>query len=263
MWLLIQKKNKTVTLHPITNIVTCITTEKLEYRDLVRGKTKRVKKRYVQKNQTIITRILRTRGNKHDIFIHWSKISVRRKEKYVQTVCDICTQKIEIQLVRLPEGLKLIKYPGDVITPKAGIKMIKYHWNNIVSYKRPQYMLMDAEYTKRLHEKIRICQFRNLKTIPDAFFIQYNLGQYTYRGYVCAEIRKVMYGLPQARIILHYQLVEVLEPFGYAPISVRSGMCHHKVLLIIFTSVVDNFRIKYTGKIIPNTSSTTYVGNKK
>ena len=54
-----------------------------------------------------------------------------------------------------------------------------------------------------------------------------------------------MYGLVQSFIISHTYLKEHLLPFGYAPAPITPCLWRHKNRGIKFTSVVDNFGIKY------------------
>ena len=55
-------------------------------------------------------------------------------------------------------------------------------------------------------------------------FIYYNLYKYYHNGYVYAEFIKGMYRIPQEGPIVHDQLVGILKPFVYAPMSVISGL---------------------------------------
>ena len=43
-------------------------------------------------------------------------------------------------------------------------------------------------------------------------------------GCVYIEVRKGMYGLPQARILAHQQLIKHLQPFGYYPCPYTPGL---------------------------------------
>ena len=49
--------------------------------------------------------------------------------------------------------------------------------------------------------------------IPEEFIQEYNLQQYvTPNGWVFFEIRKGMYGLPQADVLAHAKLKSILKP---------------------------------------------------
>jgi hypothetical protein len=77
----------------------------------------------------------------------------------------------------------------------------------------------------------------------------YNLAALAKNGYVFVEIRKGMYGLPQAGILAtNERLVKHLAPFGYHPTPHTPGLFTHKTRPISFTLVVDDFGIKYVGR---------------
>ena len=67
-------------------------------------------------------------------------------------------------------------------------------------------------------------------------------------GYINCEIRKGMYGLPQAEIIAQQLSEERLAKEGYQQSKIVPGLWTHKTRDISFTLVVDNFAIKYTKK---------------
>jgi hypothetical protein len=84
--------------------------------------------------------------------------------------------------------------------------------------------------------------------IPDEIMDQYNLHDLVENGYVYVEIRKGMYGLPQAGKLANDRLTKFLEPHGYVPTAVTPGLWKHKTRDISFTLVVDDFAVKYTKK---------------
>ena len=57
-----------------------------------------------------------------------------------------------------------------------------------------------------------------------------------------------MYELPQAGQIAHDALVKHLKPYGYRPSSKTLGIWTHNIHPINFTLLVDDFRVKYSGK---------------
>ena len=59
-----------------------------------------------------------------------------------------------------------------------------------------------------------------LQKTPNIFCILYNLYQYVHNRYVYTEVKKGIYKLQYEGIITHVQVVEFLEPFGYALVSV-------------------------------------------
>ena len=67
-------------------------------------------------------------------------------------------------------------------------------------------------------------------------------------GYVYCEIRKGMYGLPQAGIIAQELLAKRLEEHGYSQSATTPSLWKHKWCPIIFSPVVDDFGVKYVGE---------------
>ena len=67
-------------------------------------------------------------------------------------------------------------------------------------------------------------------------------------GYVYVDIRKVMYGLPQAGFLAQELLEQRLQKQGYTQIKVTPGFCTHAWRPIRFILVVDDFGVKYVGK---------------
>ena len=67
-------------------------------------------------------------------------------------------------------------------------------------------------------------------------------------GFVYWEIRKGMYGLPQAGIIAQELLAKQLKEHGYSQSETTPGLWKHKWRLIIFSLVVNDFGVKYVGE---------------
>jgi hypothetical protein len=83
--------------------------------------------------------------------------------------------------------------------------------------------------------------------IPPTILAQYQLAPLIHNNSVTVEIRKGMYGLPQAGILAHDRLVEHLARHGYVKAPHTAGLFRHVTRPIQFTLVVDNFGVKYTG----------------
>ena len=90
--------------------------------------------------------------------------------------------------------------------------------------------------------------FINIEDIPDDIVKQYNLTEIASNGKVYVEIRKGMYGLPQAGILANKLLQQNLAQFGYYQCKHTPGLWKHKTRPITFVLVVDDFGVKYVGK---------------
>ena len=84
--------------------------------------------------------------------------------------------------------------------------------------------------------------------IPEEIIIQYNLRPLVHNGYIYIEIRKGMYGLPQAGILANKLLIKRLAEEGYSPCEHTPGLWKHATRPIKFSLVVDDFGVQYTGK---------------
>ncbi|NNE46316.1 MAG: hypothetical protein HKN37_06620, partial [Rhodothermales bacterium] len=63
---------------------------------------------------------------------------------------------------------------------------------------------------------------------------------------VYTELRRGMYGLPQAGRIANELLVERMAPHGYEPVAITAGLWRHRERDTKFTLIVDDFGVKYT-----------------
>jgi hypothetical protein len=84
--------------------------------------------------------------------------------------------------------------------------------------------------------------------IPDKIIAQYNLLPLIHRNCVYMEIRKGIYGLPQAGILANQLLAKRLALHGYTQTPHTSGLWKPHSPPIAFSLVVDDFGVKYVGK---------------
>ena len=77
---------------------------------------------------------------------------------------------------------------------------------------------------------------------------QYNMVALALDGYVHLEMRRAVWGLPQAGILANKCLPCKLAPFGYYKHTNTSGLWYHKSHPISFTLVVEDFSVKYVNK---------------
>jgi hypothetical protein len=99
----------------------------------------------------------------------------------------------------------------------------------------------------------------NIADFPEDVIEQYNLKEIANKaGMVFVEIRKGMYGLPQAGLLAQELLEQRLNKHSYHQSNQTPGLWTHKWGPIQFSLVVDNFGIKYkTGS--PETSTSDLV----
>jgi hypothetical protein len=87
-----------------------------------------------------------------------------------------------------------------------------------------------------------------LSRFPEEIIQKYNLNDLAVDGWVYIKIRKCMYCLKQAGLLVNQLLQTLLAPFGYYPARHTPGLLLHKTQHISFTLVIDDFADKYVGK---------------
>jgi hypothetical protein len=123
-----------------------------------------------------------------------------RTATYGRIVVEIRPQKKEQERTRLTVGGNLIDYPGDVSTKTAGLSAVKMLLNSVVSTPNAQFMCMDV---KNFYLNIPMTRYEymrmHISLIPQEIIEKYNLLDIVdANGWIYMEIRKGMYGLPQA-----------------------------------------------------------------
>ncbi len=112
-----------------------------------------------------------------------------------------------------------------------------------------KYMCID---TKSFYQSAALEYYEYMK-IPITLFPrwiikQYELEQHVFNGYVHLELRRAVWGLPQAGILTNKRLKRKLASFGYHECKNTPGLWYHDTKNITFTLVVDNFGVKYVDK---------------
>ena len=88
-----------------------------------------------------------------------------------------------------------------------------------------------------------------LELFPDDVIEEYNLrGKVEPNGYVYIEVRKSMYGLPQAGLLAQKLLEKRLAKHGYKQSVVTPGLWTHGWRPICFSLAVDDFGVKYVSE---------------
>ena len=87
-----------------------------------------------------------------------------------------------------------------------------------------------------------------LACIPYEIIEQYSLCTLSYDVWVYLEIRKGMPGLKQAGRIANDRLKAHLAHFGFVHVPRTPALWKHNTKPILFSLIVDDFGVKYTGK---------------
>jgi hypothetical protein len=168
---------------------------------------------------------------------------------YVKFVCAYKPHKYDPHRVRMTVGGDRIEYPGEVATKTADITVTKAILNSVCSTKAALYMNMDIKNyylgtPLERYEYVRI----PVSVVLDKIMDEYNLHALVHNGYLYVEVRKGMYGLPQAGLLDNVLLAKRLTKHGYSPVPHTHGLWTQKWRPIIFSLVVDNFRVMYVGR---------------
>lgn len=180
-------------------------------------------------------------------FIPHHKLPTGRFATYGRLVVSIRPGKSETHRTRLTVGGNLIHYPDDVSTPTADITTAKVLFNSVISTPNARFLVADVKdfYLNTEMERYEYMKLP-LTIFPDEICHQYQLTTLVHTdGYVYMEIRKGMYGLPQAGILANQKLTKHLAQYGYEPTPHTPGLWRHQYRPITFSLVVDDFGIKY------------------
>ena len=149
-----------------------------------------------------------------------------RDSTYAKFVCNERPQKKEVNRTRLTAGGNRINCPGEVGTPTAEMALVKVMWNSVISTQNARYMTMDLK-DSYLNTPLKRYEYIKLKLsdVPEEIINEYNLREKeTADGHVYVEVRRGMYGLPQAGLIAQEELEERLNENGYRQSKLVPGL---------------------------------------
>jgi hypothetical protein len=143
-------------------------------------------------------------------------IPADRTVTYARAVVNFCPQKLDPHRIRITAGGNLINYPGELTTRTADLTTPKLMWNSVLSTEGAKYMCLDI---KNFYLTAPLDWFEYMKMplslFPSWIKEQYNLEQHAKNGFVYIEIRRAVWGLPQAGILANKLLRQRLLPHGY------------------------------------------------
>ena len=182
-------------------------------------------------------------------FIPFSQVPKHKRPTNARFVCSYRPQKAEPYRTRLTVGGNLINYPGNLSMKVADMTTFKILVNSTLSTPGARSLGLDVKnYYLGTPMDAYEYMFIPITSIPDEIITHYKLRDLVHNGRVYIEIRRGMYGLPQAGILAEQQLTRFLTTYGYAPVRHTPGLWRHKWHPISFCLVVDDFGVKYIGK---------------
>jgi hypothetical protein len=163
-------------------------------------------------------------------FIAPSALPPGRKPTYLRVVAELKPHKAEKHRVRFTCGGDRIHYPGKVSTETADLTTAKLLFNSVVFTPGVKFAAFDITdfYLNNPMERFEY-MYIPAKDIPDDVMTQYNLSSLLHHDRVLVEIRKGMYGLPQAGIIANTRLQQHLATWGYTACPHTPGLFRHHI----------------------------------
>ncbi len=174
-----------------------------------------------------------------------------RDVMYGLITCLIRPEKIdESNRTMLVTGGNRVHYPYDAGTPTADLLTVKLLINSVISTPGARFFTMDIN---NFYLNTPMVRYENmhlkLADMPEDVIEHYKLRDVaTPDGVVYCEIRKGMYGLPQAGIIAQELLAKRLKEHGYSQSKSTPGLWKHEWHPITFSLVIHNFGVKYVGE---------------
>jgi hypothetical protein len=154
-------------------------------------------------------------------FIKPTNLPPGRMATYLlRIVIDVRPQKAEPNRVRFTAGGNLVAYPGDVSMSTADMLTAKLLFNSVLSTPKAKFSCFDIS-NFYLNTPMERYEYMRIPTwaIPDQVMTEYSK--------LHDEIRKGMYGLPQAGLLAAARLVAHLVQYGYMPCRHTSGLWSH------------------------------------
>jgi hypothetical protein len=141
-----------------------------------------------------------------------------------------------------------IAYPGDAGTPTGLIELVKLLINSVLSLSNARFTTMDLK-NFYLNTPLNRPEYIRIKLveISQELIDKYKLNKLAYDSIVYFEMRRGMYGLPQAGILANNLLRDRLAKFDYYEAATTPGLWHHKWHPVMFALIVDDFTIQYIG----------------
>ena len=175
---------------------------------------------------------------------------------YGRIVVNYCPKKSDHNRVRLTVGGNRINYLGDYGMRTSGMLTVKLLLNSFISTKVANFMSIDIKHFY-LNTPISRYEYMRLKIayLPHYFIDEYKLqDKKTRYGYVYLEIRKGMYGLPQAGILAQKLLGKRLIAKVFRQSGIYPGFGKYDWRPICFSLFVDNSGSNMWTGNTPNTS---------
>jgi hypothetical protein len=226
--------SKLSTNHFIGTIINKDTGAILEYRHLVKNPVTRPvwETSFSIKTGRLFWGIQELKGTNTCFFIKKSQVPTNKQPtyRYSWIICNFCPQKKEQNCTRLTVGRNQINCPGNKAMPTANLMTVKLLINSKI--RTPGAIFLDIDLANfSLNTPLPNYKYMHLvrlNIIPDKIVLAYNLRDIVEpHGWVYIEIRMGMYSLPQASILANNLLEQLLSAKGYYQCQHTPGLWHH------------------------------------
>ena len=147
-------------------------------------------------------------GTNTMFFINYKDMPKGRKATYFRVVAAFCPEKANHRRICWTVGGNRINYPYNVSTKTADLTTAKVLFNSVLS--TPQHAKFLGLDIKDFYLGTHMTHYEYmlipLPILPPTIIDQYNLTPLIHNGFVYVEVRKGMYGLPQAGKLANDQL---------------------------------------------------------
>ncbi len=163
-------------------------------------------------------------------------------------VIDYHPQKDDPNRIQNTAMGNLTTYGGKLSVCTPDINRAKFHWNIFMSTPNAKYMCLDIKnYLTAALEYFEYMKMP-LSLFLSWIFKQYNLKTHVMDSWVHLEMRRAVWGLPQAGILANKRLQRKLAPFGYYQCVNTPSLWYHGTHPFTFMLIVDDFGVKYIDK---------------
>jgi hypothetical protein len=172
-----------------------------------------------------------TKGTNTVFFMSHNEIRAIPSDRtvtYARVVIDHRPQKEDLNRVCITVGGNLINYPFELTTRTADMVSSKILWNSTISTEGARFAGADIanmylETPLDRYEYMRM----PISLMPQDIIEHYGLREKALNDYAYMEIRKGMYGLPQAGILANKLLKKRLARHGYHEQPHTPGLWKH------------------------------------
>jgi hypothetical protein len=168
---------------------------------------------------------------------------------YACIVIDHRPQKEDPNRICITVGGNFIPYPFELTMRTTDMVSSKLLCNSTITIRVAQFSGADI---KNMYLEMPLDRYEYMKMplslFPQDIINHYGLLDKALNSYICMEIHKGMYGLPQAGILANKLLKKHLAKHGYFEQPHTPGLWKHESRPIWFNLALDDFGIKYISK---------------